>query len=188
MKGENTMNRYLRQTKSGTIYAWTPTLAKRSDMVEIDVETAELRIEAQKSRLKARMKASPELLTQQKDTIQKLTAISKELTGLEEVEAVLEKAEKVRLRTEISAISDNLNPDDIIKTEKPLTAEELKELERANKLMGDKEYQSISAMNTVEELGDYLKANYGILPPKKASVPFLKNMAQEQRERRIFEV
>jgi hypothetical protein len=179
--------RYLRQVKSGTIYHWTPTLAKRKDMVEIDLKTAQIRIESQKASLAARLAARPIKAESEKQELSELSAVSKQIAELETVEEEIDKAEKAKLKADISAMSQQINPDDIIKTDRPLSEEETKELERANRLSSDNEYQSILAMNAIEELADYLKANYGIVPPKKATVAILKNMSLEQRERRIFE-
>jgi hypothetical protein len=189
--GANT-GRFLRQLGGkGHIYAWTPTLAKRKDMIEIDAQTAEVRIASLKEQLAVRIAniKDPERLIATKARIEKIAKLAQELGMLEEDLAAVEELEKQATDAAILAEKPALKPDDIDLTKKPETNPDVIEEERKNRILSaDKEYQSILAMRTKKELIDYLASNFGTIADPKQALEQLRFVALEKRKERVFEV
>jgi hypothetical protein len=184
-------DRFLRQLKSGTIYHWTPILARRKDMVEIDPESAKTRIRALKGQLESRIATikNPERLAAAKQRIETITKLSQELNMLEGDLLAAEEAEKQEAEAALLGEKPKLQPNDIDPSKKgeidPVVAEE----ERKGRIMGeDKEYQSILAMRTKQEIIDYLAANFATIADPKQPLEKLRHVALEKRKERVFEV
>jgi hypothetical protein len=182
------MPRYLRQIGSGHLYGWTETLAKRKDMVEEDLETVQRRIEAIKERKRLRQTSLAGELIAQGQELSALTAASLELSTLEseEIEIMSNQRKKEEY---VSAIDPRLlKPDDLVKREREMSAEEIEEDHKSRILAGDKEYQSVLAMRSKDAITLYLQENFGVLPDDKMKLEQLRVLALTKRAERIFEV
>ena len=190
-------NRFLRQLGTGHIYHWTPVLAKRKDMVEIDLQTATVRIESLKAALNARLAAAkdPAKIQEMREKMARLTSLSKELNALE---LEVAQSEKQAEEAAIKSISNEapqpntLGPDDIVPGQEgaPKTdnAEVIEDEKRTRILAQDSEYQRILSMKTRQELAEYLTMNYGEKIDSKAGTERLRSVALRKREERVFEV
>ncbi len=186
------MERYLRQLKTGRVYVWTPILAKRPDMVEVDLESAKVRIEALKARLAAREADRPKAAKEAKEKLQTLSAFAKELTSLENQLEDIEQAEAKATEKKLEGeTAQPLKPNDIV-TGKGMdreTQEMLAEEERRARIMAnDKEYQQILAMRKKKDITDHLAEFYGKkLDPDAYKLEELRNIALTEREKRVLE-
>lgn len=182
------MSRYLRQVGSGHLYLWTETLAKRKDMVEEDLETVQRRIDAIKERKKLREAALQNELAAHGKEVSALTAASLELSALE-AEEIEFQANQKKKEEYASAIDPKLlKPDDLVKREREMTAEEIEEDRKSRILANDKEYQSVLAMRSKDAITLYLQENFGVLPDDKMKLEQLRVLALTKRAERIFEV
>jgi len=183
--------RFLRQLGSGHIYAWTPTLAKRKDMQEIDPESAQVRINAMKTTIAARLSniKDPERLAAMQARVETVTRLSRELAKLEgDLEAV-ECMEKKDAEKAILGEKPTLKPGDIDTSKKGAVDPAVQEEDRKSRILAeDKEYQSILAMKTKQEVLDYLAASFGVKEEAKQPLEKLRFVALEKRKERVFEV
>jgi hypothetical protein len=187
----NTTERYLRQLGSGHLYAWTPTLAKRHDMQEIDPESAKVRIDALREQMNSRIAniKDPQRLANAKARIETITKLSKELSMLEGDLSAAEQVEKQEIEAEILGEKPALRHDDIDTSRKgPIDPEIIEEERKGCILTEDKEYQGILAMKTKQEVIEYLAANFGVKEEAKQPLEKLRFVALEKRKERIFEV
>lgn len=185
------VGRYLRQLGSGTIYGWTPMLAKRKDMQEIDPASARVRIDALKEQIKARIEniTNPARIAVAKARLETINKLSKELSELEKVTAAAEEEQRKEAETAILAQTPALKPDDIDTSKKgPVDPEIIEEERKGRILTEDKEYQSILAMKTGQEITNYLAANFGMKENPKQALEKLRFVALEKRKERVFEV
>jgi hypothetical protein len=185
------MERYLRQLGSGHIYGWTPTLAKRHDMQEMDPNSAKTRIDAQVEQQAARAAnlKDPQRLANAKARIETITKLSEELARLEGDLDTSEKAENQEAEAAILGERPKLRPDDIETHKKgPIDPDTMEEERKGRILSGDKEYQGILAMKTKQEVIDYLAANFGVKEEAKQPLEKLRFVALEKRKERVFEV
>lgn len=177
--------RYLRQLKTGRIYNYTPTLAKRADMTEIDLESANTRIEALKAQM-AQATVSPEQVAKRKEEAAKLTQVSGEIARLEK-EAEEARAAQVE-KAEAELLGEQApKPNDLVKPKEHMTKEMEEEDRKSKILANDDEYNKILAMREKKEVLDYLAAGYGITEDVKKTLQVLKNIALEKRSERVFE-
>jgi hypothetical protein len=184
-------DRFLRQLGSGHIYHWTPTLAKRKDMVEIDPESAMTRISALKDQVTARLARikDPGMLTAAKEKIALINKLSQQLNTLEGELAAAEKAEKAEAEAAILGEKPKLKADDIDTSKKSEVDAAAAEDERRSRILADdKEYQSILAMTTKQQIIEYLAANFGVKGDSKQALEKLRYDALEKRKERVFEV
>ena len=177
--------RYLRQLKTGRIYIYTPKLAKRADMTEINLETANTRIQALKAQM-AEATVTPEEIAKRKQEASKLTQVSEEIARLEREAEEVRKAQVDKAEKELLG-DQKFNPDDLVKTKEPLTKVEEEEDRKSKILANDQEFNKVLAMREKKEVLDYLAASFGITEDPKKTLPLLKNIALEKRKERVFE-
>lgn len=183
--------RFLRQLGSGHIYGWTPMLAKRKDMAEIDPESAKVRIAALKEQLEARLAGikDPQRLANAKARIELIAKLSKELAMLEGEVASADEAQKKEAEAAILGEKPQLKPGDIDTSKKGEIDAAVAEEERKSRILAeDKEYQSILAMKTSQEIANYLTVNFGMKESPKQAPEKLRFLALEKRKERVFEV
>ena len=186
--------KYLRQLKSGHIYHWTPQLAKKRDMVPVDLEEAEIRIVAAQKKLeelKARRAAG--ILANEEVTDKKLAAASANFKKLAEIEAEINtleeqeraRAEVARKREEAEARGE-APPE--IPAQAPLSDEEKAQAKRARILAEDPEIDKIKSM-TKQEIDQYLQENYGIKSDlSRTKLEDLREKALDVRVNRVLEL
>lgn len=174
------MPRFLRQLKSGTIYAYTDILAKRRDMVPYDENAAKTRIEAIKNILEHR---TPNLL--EGEALSKEAAAIKadamELTGLEAQLEALENADQKAIDDAVLTDGKKLND------ETPVTSEEVAEQVIQERLDKDPKYRKVTAFKSRNEVEQYMLLEFG--QEINITRPFkdLKAYAVEQTAKRILE-
>jgi hypothetical protein len=170
---------YLRQLKTGRIYPWTPTIAKRKDMVPYDPELAEAMIQALKdiiAQMQAANAVDPE---QQAKHVSNVKAAQDLAAELNELEA--------------QAFGDGEEKEKKVETAAPgqppgKTPEQQQEQERQSVIDADPHIKEIMAMAKPKQIMDYLKREFGVTVEEKGkSVEALRNMAINHRIDRIFE-
>lgn len=163
--------RYLRQTgpagKGKAPFPWTARKAARPDMVEYDPEMAVTRIDALKRKLEALNAEGVEAT----DMTDKAIAEAKEIS---ELEAAIQQAEDRKA---------GIIPS---KEDKPKTDEELDAEERQAIIDKDPDVIKIKAMETEEEIKEYLELEFG-KKSKSKDVETLRAKAIELRVKEIFE-
>lgn len=163
--------RFLRQLKSGTTYHWTPTLAKRGDMVDYDPITAQKRIEA----LKAQKMASDENPAPPAITPEML-AQSQELTALEN-----------EMNAEVEA-EETAKNEDIQTKKRVLSDEELEAEAREKTLQEDAQILAINGMKKKNQVEEFLLREFGVeLDPENMTLKEMKEEAIRLRTTRLFE-
>lgn len=178
--------RYLRQLKTGRIYIYTPHLAKRSDMVEETLESAEARIAAMKESKQA-TDVSLEEIARRKEEAAKLTSNAAEIARLEKEAEESRSAQVKKAEAEILG-EQKLNPDDVVKSKDSAAMKALEEEDRKSKILTqDEEYNKVLEMKEKKEVLDYLAISYGIKEDPKKSFQLLKNVALAKRSERVFE-
>jgi hypothetical protein len=149
-------------------------------MVEIDVHSAETRIQAMKSTLQAReaVLTDPKRIEAEKSNIAKLAELSKGLTAAEaQVETSQKEQEQATLQ-ELSATK--LNSDDLKAT--------IQEEDNRGRILGqDSEYQKLLGVKDKQELIDYLSMNYAENVDSKMRVENIRAIALQKRTERVFE-
>lgn len=173
-------HRLLRQQVSGHIYQWTETLAKRSDMVPYDSDTAKRRIETLK-RIKADAKASkedPELNARLKLEMKEASDLAKELTDLEnQIDGIAEAS-----AAEDERIAKAQEPDDKI-----MTDDEIEAKQRSDTIDNDPHIKSIMEMRKKADVEAYILTEYGEEVPSDSKLEQMKNQAITLRTERLFE-
>jgi hypothetical protein len=170
---------YLRQLKTGRIYPWTPTIARRRDMVPYDPDLAAARIQVLKDIIAQRKAADtvdPEIQAKHVTNVKAAQELASELNALEE-QAFGDGSEKEK-KVETATAPDAPGPN----------AEEQAEKERQATIEADPHVKEIHAMAKPKQVIDYLKREFGVVVDEKGkSLEALKNMAINQRIDRIFE-
>ena len=175
------MARYLRQLKTGTIYVFTPILAKRRDMVPYDAAQAKARIGAIKTML---LKRQPDLAEGESVAAEaaQIKAEAMELTGLEATLEATESAEE-------KAIEDAGLPEEgkKLNDETPVTSEEVAEQVKQDRLNDDPKYQKAMGLRSKNDVEEYMLLEFG--QEIEISRPFkdLKAYAVAQTVNRILE-
>lgn len=183
------MAKYLRQLKSGHIYIWTPELAKRKDMVPLEAQSAEKRIQAlqqklaeQQTRIES-MRAPDGSIKQDEDAMQ-AAELAKRLTELEAQSAALDKQE----REVMEGITDedaatNLKE----KLSNTVSEEEIAEAQKKEAMDNDPEIMEIRGMRTKNQVEEYVLREYGEEIDRRKTVPELKAYAEGLRWERMQE-
>lgn len=176
---------YLRQLKTGHIYIWTPTLAKRKDMVPLELDTAKKRIEAMQRAIEekqARIAALRENASLGNQVADEAKMIAQKLAELESQFEQLEKTEEKLLTGQPDEQETDLKPNSKLETE-----DEILMAERKRRIDEDPEIQRIRAMTTKNQIEEYMLREYGIEIDRKKTMAELKAAAEEARIGRIFE-
>ena len=163
--------KFLRQKLTGTIYQWTSTLAKRSDMVDYDPITAQKRIEALKAQRAAEAATGPVEPAITPEMIDQ----AKELTDLEnELDA------KAEAETQEST--------DIETKKRFQTDEELQQEEKDKMIDKDPHIIAIKNMKKKPQVEEFLLKEYGIeLDPENMTFKEMQAEAMRLRTTRMFE-
>lgn len=160
-------------------------------MAEIDPASALVRIDALKQQIQARIEnlRNPAKIAAAKLKIETITKLSKELAALEGDVASAEEADRKEAEEAILGVKPKLKLDDIDTSKKGETDAMVAEEERKSRILTeDKEYQSILAMKTGQDVVNYLAANYGVKESPKQAIEKLRFIALEKRKERVFEV
>lgn len=177
------MPKYLRQVGSGHIYSWTPALAKRSDMVVYDEDTATIRIEQLKRRIAEMGERKKNRGTSGVNTNKAMIDQAIELSRLESQVEQLEDEERVT--DEADALAEAKGE---IKTEgKTLTAEDIAEEERQKKIDSDVQVRKIRAMTDKDDIEAYMLEAFGENIDRRRSTESLKEYAEDKRIDLMFE-
>lgn len=185
---------YLRQAGSGHIYAWTPQLARRPDMIPYDDNAAKVQVEALKKRI-AKLKALEAAGRLESGTVTDkvmadaslnsaaLARLEGEVATLEDMHRI--RSEAARKAKEAEEKGEAPPPDPTAN----MTTEE-KEAARIKGLVdNDPEIQKIRAMRSKQEVADYMAENYGeVRDPETGKFDALKDEALALREARIIEL
>lgn len=174
--------RLLRQTTSGHIYGWTPTLAAMADMVPYDTEEAHRRIEALKA-LKAQRKADKEPDSEEarlyREEMASAQNTAKELTELEKQVFGDEAIDKTRVDAAENAEPEPLNP---VKTD-----EEIEDDRRNKVIASDTQVQRIMGMRKKADVEAYILTEFGVSVEAEAKLETMKSQAINLRTERLFE-
>lgn len=173
--------RYLRQLGSGHIYHWTPTLAKRKDMVIYDPELAKSRIEALNQRLAdEKAQQTPEAIAEHQKAMADAQQDAHIITDLEQQ---LERSREIE-RAEI----ENLEKGQDIKPEEKIMSDQDIELERRDKILAtDPHIKNIMGMTSKNQVEAYVLQEFGEDLDRRKSLGDLKNYALKKRTDRLFE-
>uniref|UniRef100_A0A6M3JPH2 Uncharacterized protein n=1 Tax=viral metagenome TaxID=1070528 RepID=A0A6M3JPH2_9ZZZZ len=169
------MAKYLRQMRTGRVYVYDETLAKRKDMVDHDPDMAKRMIEAKKKRLEEvqAMRMNPDLNPPVDPSI---LSDSEELA---KIEAALEEEER-KLE---ELLSGGPKPEDV----KPKTDEDIA-LERRQEIINkDPDIAKIEAMTEKKHVEAYVMEEFGVDIDLRKGLPTLKADAIQLRVDRLFE-
>ncbi len=183
---------YLRQLVSGHIYAWTPQLAVRPDMVPYSKQEADIRIEALKGRIKAlKERQAAQHLTDDGVTDAKMVEAQKSAKKLEELDSMVSTLEEMqRVQAEAAskkqeALERGERPED----EDNLTPEEKAAKVRQDWIDADTEVQRIRNFKSKVEVTDYMAENYAVVKdPESSKMGPLKEEAEALRVNRMDEL
>lgn len=165
--------RHLRRIGDGALYPWTPTLAKRKDMVIMDDEKAARRLSAIREQIADTKKPmEPQDKAKAAEAAKKSAKLALELT----------EAEK-----ELDALREQPPMPDVEK--KPVeTPTDIEENTREKRILNDPDMNAILAMSTGAALAKYIRREFGEeADARSTSVGDLRKQALELRTNRIFE-
>ena len=164
------MARFLRQLKTGRLYPYTATLAKRADMVPHDTESAQRRIEALKRRVEDMDSAPQEQSITKEDLDQ-----AKEIADLENI---LDKPDE----------TEDEGNEEITPERKFQTDEEIEEEEKNKRIAEDPDIIKINKMRKKAQVEEYLLVEFGEeVSSSDLKLDDMKRIAVDFRINRLFE-
>lgn len=173
--------RYLLQRGTNRFYKWTARLAKRKDMVEVDAQTINVRVEAVKKELE-RTKA----LIYAKKTGTAPEELTAGAVALKNLEAELAASQK-----ELQNLNDGITADPLLDEDEPANDVEAERKALMDAVETDPDIIALRAMKTVQEIADYRALNFGIAMDekeiKKADIEIIRNQACIERTNVIQE-
>jgi len=177
--------KYLRQLKSGHIYAWTPALAQRGDMVVYDDETALSRIKALKSEISRKRDIIEGLGQGTAENAKKDADLAALLDQLETTSETL--GDTIRNRASKALGQDGEEDSSEMAPDSSDTVEEAQEKQKKLMINEDSEVQLIKGLANKNQIIEHVLRMYGIEMDRSQTFLALKKQAVELRSERMSE-
>ena len=174
---------YLRQLKSGHIYAWTPALASRGDMVAYDDTTALARIEALKNEVQRKRDILEGLGTNSVEASKRDTDVAALLDKLEKTSESL--SDTIRDKTSKPTGQEDDESDALFESSDTEEEAQLKQKKQA--INEDPEVQLVRGLTNKNQVIEHVLRLYGTEMDRAQTLSTLKKQAVEMRTERLSE-